>query len=136
MPSAVAEDVPIPASGAVARLAAGAAVEVRCAKPECRRVLFKIEDEGDLRVQVGRICPGLYQNAACGLLNVGHVTARRGVPLAESLSNRWECARCGSNLGRVHPVKGRLTVLCRCGEKVGVTAADVPRAANPMVPPS
>lgn len=133
MPNAVPEDVPIPASGAVARLAVGAAIEVRCGKPDCRRVLFKVEDEGDSRVLVARMCPGRFQSVACGFLNVGQVTARRGVPLVESLSNRWECARCGSNLGRVHPVKGRLTVRCRCGEEAGVTAADVALATKTLV---
>jgi hypothetical protein len=133
MGSAAHGDAPIPGSAAVARLAAdGTSVEVRCGKPACGKLLFTLERAGDSRATSARKCRGVFENVACGLQNTGYVTDRRGKPVADSLPDPWECSRCGSRLGRIHPVKGRITVRCRCGEDFGATAAAALLAAEAL----
>lgn len=103
-------------------------MEVRCGVALCRKLLFMVSPSTDFGLRVEKACRGLHDGVACGLTNRGIVTDRPGTPVADALPDPWECSRCGHHLGRVHPVKGRLTVRCRCGAKVAVTAAQAVRA--------
>lgn len=133
MNSAVAVDVPISRSSAVARLADdGATVEVRCGDRSCRKLLYKVGRASDGSILVARLCPGLYQNVVCGLMNAGPVTGRPGIPVASGLPADWRCGRCDRHLAHIHPVKGRLTVRCRCGIKTAVIAADAMQAMQAL----
>lgn len=130
MASAVAEDVPIPGSSAIARLSDdGEAVEVRCG---CGRLLYKVRQKGGAGIMVERICPGLHGNVNCALMNTGVVSGHPGSPAPGGLPSDWRCAQCDRHLARVHPAKGRIRVRCRCGADVGVTAAHAIRATQPL----
>ncbi len=102
---------------------------MRCAA--CGKLLFKVGRSSGDGLEIERSCRGRLDNVTCGLVNVGRVTDSPGKTVADSLSKRWKCTECGYHLARVHPVKGRVAVRCRCGAKVGVTAADAIRATRP-----
>jgi phage FluMu protein Com len=112
-----------------------ASVSVRCGA--CNKRHYDLEtgriydreygwyvEDGTLIVK--RKCP------RCGRINEGLVTASDGYPLqlAGALSGPWRCAHCGGSLGKIDPVRGRITVRCRCGQESRVFACDAIKVAS------
>jgi phage FluMu protein Com len=81
------------------------------------RYAQKVED-GTLIVK--RRCP------RCRSINEGLVTAFDGHPLQLSgaLSGPWLCTHCDRSLGKIDPVRSRITVTCGCGQESRVYASD------------
>jgi phage FluMu protein Com len=109
-------------------------VEVRCSP--CNKRLFDVtlgreflgEDYGmveDGTLVVTRKCP------QCGRLNEGRVTRTVGQPYEsrDALNGPWRCTHCSRSLGKVDPVRGRVTTRCRCGQETRATALDAIKAA-------
>lgn len=108
----------------------GEGAEVRC--EGCKKLLFTVGRSPDGGLVVERACRGRFENVLCGLLNRGRLTDRRGKPVDDSLPETWKCGRCGRHLARIHPVKGRITLRCRCNARIVVIAADALRPAKPL----
>jgi hypothetical protein len=60
-------------------------------------------------ITVSRKCP------RCKTLNDGLVTGEPGRPVAgpEALAGPWHCTNCGQSLGKIDPIRGRVTTTCR-----------------------
>lgn len=104
---------------------------VRCG--ECQARLFDLVSYREYEVswQVEKPC------RRCNLMNDRVITVSRGYPKGDN--GRWICAgeRCGGFLAEVDAIRGRLTVKCRCGTTVRVTAEaviDAVRAHPAQVP--
>jgi hypothetical protein len=123
--NAVADIVKL--SSASPSLSSQSFVKVRCGT--CGHRLFDVhrgyahiadlDQVPDGTLVVERKCP------VCRCLNDGRVTSQDGRRFTGSgaLSGRWRC-ECDHSLGAVDEVRGRVSVRCRCKEKIGVTAAD------------
>lgn len=129
MGSAGAVCIPVPRSSNAVTRWSGDGAEVRCAV--CAKLLFKVKPSPDSGLIIERVCRGLLLGVTCGRLNHVCVTGHPGRPLAATLPETWRCAQCDGQLGKVHSVKGRIAVKCRCGAKVAVTAADAIETALP-----
>lgn len=92
---------------------------VRCG--DCQARLFDLVSYRgyELYWQVEKPC------RRCNLMNERVVTTSRGYPKGET--GRWICAgeNCGGFLAEVDANRGRLTIKCKCGSTVKVTAEDI-----------
>jgi hypothetical protein len=77
----------------------------------------KVED-GTLIVR--RKCPH------CRVINTGRVTSLEGQPLerSDALNGPWRCTYCNWSLGKIDPVRSRITTRCQCGHEIHVFAVD------------
>jgi hypothetical protein len=114
-----------------------ACVAVRCG--QCDQRLYDVaigqyflgEDFGwveDGTLVVTRKCP------KCRGLNQGRVTALVGQPSesSDALGGPWRCTHCGWSLGKIHPIRGRITTTCRCGHETRKVAAESIKAVYPF----
>jgi hypothetical protein len=67
----------------------------------------------DATLIVKRKCPH------CRVLSRGRVTSQEGQPLerSDALTGPWRCIHCNWSLGKIDPVRSRVTTRCRCGQE-------------------
>ena len=87
----------------------------------CRRETYTGHDLTLLYVE--RCCP------RCSRICTSRITHAPGYPDPYGESGRWVC-ECGGYLGHIDAVRGRVTVLCRCGGRARVTAIAAVRAVE------
>lgn len=98
----------------------------------CNKRLFDIHpirgervrlDVDSFFLRLERYCP------RCHRIMTTSVTASPGYPHPDTPAGLWRC-ECGGPLARIDPVRGRVTVRCRCGTDARVTALDAVHAAD------
>jgi hypothetical protein len=118
------------------RMGKPASVAVRCGPCDQRLYdvaigqYFLCEDFGwvaDDTLIVTRKCP------KCRGVNQGRVTALVGQPAegSDALAGPWHCTHCEWSLGKIDPIRGRITTTCRCGHETRKVAAESIEAVFP-----